>query len=47
MEDTKLTIFKDLYGQSKHTVSKLVHTAKCKFYTVLLNKSYWLMYVER
>ena len=30
---TKLTIFKDLYGQAKHKVSKLVHTAKCKFYT--------------
>ena len=29
----KLTIFKDLYGQAKHKVSKLVHTAKCKFYT--------------
>ena len=25
--------FKDLYGQAKHKVSKLVHTAKCKFYT--------------
>ena len=31
--NTKLTIFKDLYGQAKHNVSKLVHTAKCKFYT--------------
>ena len=31
--NTKLTIFKDLYGQAKHTVSKLVHTAKCKYYT--------------
>ena len=31
--DTKLTIFKDLYRQAKHKVSKLVHTAKCKFYT--------------
>ena len=31
--NTKLTIFKDLYGQAKHKVSKLVHTAKCKFYT--------------
>ena len=30
---TKLTIFKDLYRQTKHKVSKLVHTAKCKFYT--------------
>ena len=30
---TKLTIFKDLYRQAKHKVSKLVHTAKCKFYT--------------
>ena len=29
----KLTIFKDLYGQAKHKVSKLVHKAKCKFYT--------------
>ena len=31
--NTKLTIFKDLCGQAKHKVSKLVHTAKCKFYT--------------
>ena len=31
--NTKLTIFKDLYGQAKHKVSKLVHTAKCTFYT--------------
>ena len=31
--NTKLTVFKDLYGQAKHKVSKLVHTAKCKFYT--------------
>ena len=31
--NTKLTIFKDLYGQAKHKVSKLVHTAKCKVYT--------------
>ena len=32
--NTKLTIFKDFYRQAKHKVSKLVHTAKCKFYTV-------------
>ena len=31
--NTKLTIFKDLYRQAKHKFSKLVHTAKCKFYT--------------
>ena len=31
--NTKLAIFKDLYGQAKHKVSKLVHTAKCKSYT--------------
>ena len=31
--NTKLTIFKDLYGQARHKVSKVVHTAKCKFYT--------------
>ena len=31
--NTKLTIFKDLYRQAKHKVSKLVHTAKCKYYT--------------
>ena len=31
--NTKLTIFKDLNGQAKHKVSKLVHTAKCKFYS--------------
>ena len=30
---TRLTIFKDLNRQAKHKVSKLVHTAKCKFYT--------------
>ena len=28
----KLTIFKDLYRQGRNKVSKLVHTAKCKFY---------------
>ena len=31
--NTKLTIFKDLYGQARHKVSRLVHTARCKFYT--------------
>ena len=31
--NTKLTIFKDMYRQARHNVSKLVHTAKCKFYT--------------
>ena len=31
--NTKLTIFKDLYRQAKHKVSKLVHTDGCKFYT--------------
>ena len=31
--NTKLTIYKDLYRQAMHKVSKLVHTAKCKFYT--------------
>ena len=31
--NTKLTIFNDLYKQAKHKVSKLVHTAKCKYYT--------------
>ena len=34
--NTKLTIFKDLYRQAKHKVSKLVHTAKCKFYTEII-----------
>ena len=34
LRNTKLTIFKDLYRQAKHKVSKLVHTANCKFYTV-------------
>ena len=28
-----MTIFKDLFRQARHKVSKLVHTAKCKFYT--------------
>ena len=31
--NTKITIFKDLYRQAKHKVSKLVHTDKCKYYT--------------
>ena len=30
---TKLTIFKDLYRQARHKVSKLVHSAKSTFYT--------------
>ena len=29
----KLTIFKDLYRQAKHKVSKRVHSAKCRFNT--------------
>ena len=29
----KLSIFKDLCRQAMHKVSKLVHIAKCKFYT--------------
>ena len=31
--NTKLPIFKDMYRQAKHKVSKLVYTAKCKCYT--------------
>ena len=31
--NTRLAIFQDLYRQAKHKVSKLVHTARCKFYT--------------
>ena len=31
--NTKLTIFKDFYRQAKHKVSKLVHSAKCKYYS--------------
>ena len=31
--NTKLTIFKDLYRQAKHKISKHVHTANCKYYT--------------
>ena len=31
--NTKLTIFKDLYRQAEHNVSKLVHTAKCRLCT--------------
>ena len=31
--NTKLTILRDLYRQAKHKVTKLVHTAKCKFFT--------------
>ena len=33
LRNTKLNIFQDLYRQAKHKVSRLVHTAKCKFYT--------------
>ena len=33
LRNTKLTIFKDLYGQAKHNVSRLMHTCKCKFNT--------------
>ena len=36
--NTKLTIFKDLYRQAKHKVSKLVHTARCKFYTERIDR---------
>ena len=32
--NTKLTIFNYLHRQAKHKVSKLVHSAKCKLYTV-------------
>ena len=32
MEEHKVNYFKELYGQAKHNVSKLVHTANCKFY---------------
>ena len=31
--NTKLAIFKDLYRQARHKVSKHVHTAKCKICT--------------
>ena len=33
MEKHKVNYFQDLYRQAKHKVSKLVHTAKCKFDT--------------
>ena len=33
MEEHKVNYFKDLYRHAKHKVSKLVHTAKCKYYT--------------
>ena len=33
MVEHKLTIFKNLYRQTNHKVSRHVHTAKCKFYT--------------
>ena len=32
LRNTKLTIFKDLYRQAKHNVSKLMHRARCLFY---------------
>ena len=38
--NTKLTIFKDLYRQAKHKVSKLVQTAKCQFYTEIIALAY-------
>ena len=31
--NTKLTIFKYLYRQAKHKVSKIAHTTICKYYT--------------
>ena len=31
--NTKLTIFLDMYRHAKHKVSRLVHSARCKFYT--------------
>ena len=34
--NTKLTTFKDFCRQAKHKVSKLVHTAKCKFYAEII-----------
>ena len=34
--NTKLTIFKDLYRQANHLVSKLVHTGICMFYTEII-----------
>ena len=34
--NTNLTIFKDLYRLAKHKVSRLVHTAKCTFYSELI-----------
>ena len=33
LRDTKLTVFRDMYRQAKHKVSKLVHMAKRQFYT--------------
>ena len=33
LRNTKSTIFKDLYGQAKHKDQRLVHTAKCRYYT--------------
>ena len=35
-----LTIFKDLYRHAKHKATKLVHTAKCKFYTERMALAY-------
>ena len=37
---TKPTVFKDLYRQAKHNVSKHVHTVKCQFYTEITALSY-------
>ena len=33
LRNTRLIIFKDLYRQAKHKVSRLVRTDKCQFYT--------------
>ena len=35
-----ITIFKDMYRQAKHKISKLVHTAKCKSYTERIALAY-------
>ena len=38
--NTKLTVFKDLYRQTRYKVSKIAHTATCQFYTERIALAY-------
>ena len=41
MRNIKLTIFKDLYRQTKHNASNLAHTLNCQFYTEKLAQAFF------